>query len=334
MWGSYARTNLPEALSPASVYNADNEMTERKAKKLTYNADGQLTSDSASEYTWDDRGQLTSISGATTASFAYDPFSRRTSKTLGGTTTKQLYDGPNVIQESVSGTITANMITGLQPDQIFSRTTSTSTESYLTNLQKSTIALGESAGKVQTSYTYDPFGTTTKTGTASTSPFQYTGRENDADGLQYNRARYYNPANGRFISQDPASFAGSGPNLYQYAGGDPLDNTDPSGEIFGIETVGGPILGAVTRENVENTVGYTYEHPGEVAGYIAAGICVAASDGVCLGAVGGAVGAGVLQGAKEATCGGSFQVGIFGRGLALTAGETLLFGGAGLIKSG
>jgi RHS repeat-associated protein len=230
MWGSYARTNLPETMSTASVYNADNEMTERKGKKLTYNADGELTSDGTNEYTWDDRGQLSSISGGTTASFAYDPFSRRTSKTISGTTTKQLYDGPNVIQESVSGTVTANMLTGLHLDQTFSRTTSSSTESYLTNLEQSTIALAEGSGKVQTSYSYDPFGITTKTGTASTSPFQYTGRENDTDGLQYNRARYYNPANGRFISQDPTNFTGSGPNLYQYGNSDPLDYTDRSGE--------------------------------------------------------------------------------------------------------
>ncbi len=228
-WGSYARTGLPETITTPNVYNADNELTEREGKKLTYDNDGNLTADATNEYKWDDRGQLESISGGTTASFGYDPFGRRSSKTLGGTTTKLLDDGPNVVQESVGGTATGNLITGLGADQIFSRKTSAGTDSYLTNSQKSTIALANSEGKVKTTYTYDPFGTTTTEGTASTNPYQYTGRENDSDGLQYNRARYYNPTNARFISQDPTGFTGSGANLYQYTLGDPLDYTDPTG---------------------------------------------------------------------------------------------------------
>ena len=43
------------------------------------------------------------------------------------------------------------------------------------------------------------------------------------------RARYYNPATGRFLSEDPIGFAGSGPNLYAYANENPLRFTDPSG---------------------------------------------------------------------------------------------------------
>src|SRR5207247_7932556 len=39
----------------------------------------------------------------------------------------------------------------------------------------------------------------------SSNPFQYTGRENDATGLFHYRARYYNPAMQRFISEDPNS---------------------------------------------------------------------------------------------------------------------------------
>jgi RHS repeat-associated protein len=318
MWGSYARTNLPETMSTASVYNADNEMTERGGKTLTYNADGELTSDGSNEYTWDDRGQLSSISGATTASFTYDPFSRRTSKTLSGTTTKQLYDGPNVIQESVSGTVTANMLTGLQPDQIFSRTTSTSTENLLTNLQRSTIGLGESAGKVKTTYTYDPFGTTTTEGATSTNPFQYTGRENDGDGLQYNRARYYNPANGRFVSQDPASFTGSGPDLYQYAGGDPLDHTDPLGLCNW-----NPLSGSFWSEG--NCLS---EHPTQALGGAAAAACVIATAGGCGGAVAIAFGASTYYNYRSAQCGSFWGKEAASAGWALVAaGPSLIFGG-------
>jgi RHS repeat-associated protein len=228
IWGSYARLALPEPLK-ATKYNGANELVEREGKALTYDADGNLTADGSSEYTWDARGQLTKISGANTASFGYDPFGRRISKTLGGTTTNLLYDGPNVVQESIGESVTANMLTGLAPDQLFSRTTEAGTSSYLTNVLNSTIALANGSAEVKTTYTYDPFGGVTKVGEATDNPFQFTSRENDGTGLQYNRARYYNPSMGRFISQDPAGFV-EGTNLYDYVGGAPLDYTDPTGE--------------------------------------------------------------------------------------------------------
>jgi len=75
-------------------------------------------------------------------------------------------------------------------------------EYYHTDALGSTLALTNETGAVQTTYAYEPFGNTTMDG-ASTNPFQYTGRENDAAGLNYYRARYYSPALQRFISEDP-----------------------------------------------------------------------------------------------------------------------------------
>jgi hypothetical protein len=43
------------------------------------------------------------------------------------------------------------------------------------------------------------------------------------------RARYYNPTTGRFLSEDPMGFAGSGMNLYAYASENPLRFNDPWG---------------------------------------------------------------------------------------------------------
>lgn len=50
----------------------------------------------------------------------------------------------------------------------------------------------------------------------------------DATGLQYKRNRYYNATQGRFTQEDPIGLAG-GLNLYGYAGGDPVNFSDPFG---------------------------------------------------------------------------------------------------------
>ncbi|MGA9389920.1 MAG: RHS repeat-associated core domain-containing protein, partial [Candidatus Sulfotelmatobacter sp.] len=46
------------------------------------------------------------------------------------------------------------------------------------------------------------------------------------------RARYYSPALGRFISEDPIQFSG-GINFYQYAADSPLNFVDPFGTDIG-----------------------------------------------------------------------------------------------------
>ena len=228
MWGSYARTALPEAFSSAK-YNADNEQTERGSKKISYDANGNLTSDGANEYKWNARNQLASITGAIKATYGYDPFGRRTTRTLGSTTTELLYDDSNVVQEIQGGSATANVLTGPLPDEVFARTTSKTTESLLTDAVGSTIALAGSTGSVETKYTYDPFGTTTTEGTASGNTTQYAGQEDEGNGIYYDRARYYNPAAARFISQDPLRIAGGGINLYSYVADNPINEIDRLG---------------------------------------------------------------------------------------------------------
>lgn len=57
---------------------------------------------------------------------------------------------------------------------------------------------------------------------------QYTGRENDSNGLYFYRARYYDPVLKRFISEDPIGLRG-GINSHAYVEGDPVSRSDPEG---------------------------------------------------------------------------------------------------------
>jgi len=95
----------------------------------------------------------------------------------------------------------------------------------------STTDLTNGLGVVTGSYTYDVFGATL-TGPA-TNYWQFTGEQVDADtGLQYLRARYYDPATGRFLGQDPLSGSQGSPqsqNPYAYALNNPATLTDPTG---------------------------------------------------------------------------------------------------------
>ena len=57
----------------------------------------------------------------------------------------------------------------------------------------------------------------------------FTGREWDPEiNLHYYRGRYYDSQAGRFVSEDPARFAG-GRNFFAYVGNRPVDHADPLG---------------------------------------------------------------------------------------------------------
>jgi RHS repeat-associated protein len=65
------------------------------------------------------------------------------------------------------------------------------------------------------------------------------GGKRDAAGTMFRRNRLYDPATGRFTQEDPSGLGG-GVNLYGYAGGDPINSSDPLGlNVSRIEPDGG-----------------------------------------------------------------------------------------------
>jgi len=119
------------------------------------------------------------------AAFLYDAVGRRISKSINAATTAYVYDEANVVQEQVERVASANMLMG-GIDELFARTDYPGvTSSALVDGLGSVLALTDSAGTVQTKYSYEPFGKRTALGASSTNPSQYTGRENDGTGLYY-----------------------------------------------------------------------------------------------------------------------------------------------------
>ena len=225
--GSFARTNLPAALTSAG-YNTANQQTAFGGQMFSYDLNGNLTGDGTNTYTWNARDELVSISGSVAASFQYDAVGRRRGKTIGGTNTNFLYDGANIVQEQVGGSASANTLTG-RVDQLFTRTDASGSMTALSDGIGSNIALADSTGVVQTQYTYEPFGETTETGAGTTNSQKYTSREDDGTGLYYYRARYYSPTLQRFIGEDPIEFGGGDINLYAYVGNNPISFSDRFG---------------------------------------------------------------------------------------------------------
>jgi RHS repeat-associated protein len=154
---------------------------------------------------------------------------------------------PSPRDGTTPATIIANIRTGLGMDEFMSRseivvsggTTTTTNRHFLTNHLGSVLALTDAAGVITKNYKYEPYGKVTTTGETSANPYQYTGRENDIaatgtnpTGLYFYRARYYDAAMQRFISEDPIGFA-DGYHVYRYVADNPIYLSDPSGLMGG-----------------------------------------------------------------------------------------------------
>ncbi len=93
--------------------------------------------------------------------------------------------------------------------------------------------LYNSSGQIIAHHRYDPFGNTISQSGVGTSNYGFTGEWTDATGLEYLRARYYAPTQGRFVTRDvwpgdyqrPLSL-----NKWLYVQDNPVNAIDPNGQ--------------------------------------------------------------------------------------------------------
>ena len=103
---------------------------------------------------------------------------------------------------------------------------------YLGDGLGSVMKTTDDTGAVVNSYEYDVYGTVTSSSGSQASEFEFAGEQTDPSGLQYLRARYYDPATGTFISREPmALIPGWSGHPHAYASGNPARFVDPTGEV-------------------------------------------------------------------------------------------------------
>ncbi|WP_253155892.1 RHS repeat-associated core domain-containing protein [Stieleria tagensis] len=253
---SYQYDQNGNRLSDQSVTEAGNRLQADSQFTYRYDPEGNLTRKTDkltlgyTDYSYDHRNRLVlaqqfDSAGELLGSVAntFDVFDRLITRShdpdgsgpLVAQVRHTLYDGAHTWADfDDSNAVSARYLYNDGVDQIAARwRPGEGTTWYLTDRLGTVRELIDDNGAVVNQNTYDSFGQIqAQSNPVAADRFTYTGREwDDALGLFYYRARFYDPANGRFISQDPIGFASGDTNLYRYVGNNPLDYVDPSGNL-------------------------------------------------------------------------------------------------------
>jgi RHS repeat-associated protein len=251
-----------------STPTTGNQLSTDGTWNYVYDANGNVTSKTIAStgeqwtYTYDQRNELLTANhkqttnGAIdlTATYKYDALGNRIEKDVwtnatGTVVTKFAMDGWNpdkppgmgnsnwdvLFDINGTGSLTNRYMQGDGIDQNFGALAyngSSFTPSwYLTDIRGSVRNIINNSGTSLDTISYDAFGKiTSQSNPTNLGRYAYSGREFDAEtNLLYERARYYDPKTGRWMSQDPLGFDAGDSNLYRYVNNAPTVASDPSG---------------------------------------------------------------------------------------------------------
>ena len=199
---------MPAPVTTTYAYDANNRLLSETVgdtvTAYTYDANGNMLTVGDKFYAYNVRGQQSGIFDsvemmydAALAYYVYNPNGLRSVKMAGNRTKCFVYNGMNIVVEyEEEGAEYTEFFYGLN------RTHNSKGEIYLYNAHGDVVQLVRD-NAVVASYTYDAFGNLTSQIGESDNPFLYCGEYYDAETQTYYlRARYYNPANGRFNAED------------------------------------------------------------------------------------------------------------------------------------
>jgi RHS repeat-associated protein len=216
-------------------FNTDDEVSSE-----SYDSNGNVIASGTKSFAYDSQTHLVSMNGGA-VQILYDGDGNRVAKSANGIVIRYLVDDlnptgyPQVVEElSGAGVVERQCTYGVQrisQNQPINNTWTVSFYGY--DGGGSVRQLTNAAGAVTDNYVYDAFGNSLQTGDQTPNTYLYRGELFDSDlGLNYLRARYYNPLTGRFMSRDPEDGVVTDPatlHKYTYAGGDPVNWADSTG---------------------------------------------------------------------------------------------------------
>jgi RHS repeat-associated protein len=246
---------LTSGASTTYQIGTNNELLSDGTYDYQYDNDANLVlrtaiADGSTEsYAYDARGRLVAVIdknpvGQQTQEIAYtyDGFNRRISESVmtaaGTTVTYFVYDGDNVLLEfqstgnSQQPVLTEHNLFGPAVDQILAQDGGPGKVSWLLADYLGSIRdVVNNKGTKSDHLLYDSYGDLMEeTNPTVNVRYRFAGREFDAaTGLYCYRARYYEPSDGRFITEDPTGIRIGSSNRYAYVNNNPVDNTDSTG---------------------------------------------------------------------------------------------------------
>jgi RHS repeat-associated protein len=219
------------------VTNNLDQYTSIGTVSYVYDPDGNLIvkrdANQVSTYTYNDDNQLLqAVTPGGTSIYEYDPFGNRSAANQNGQRTEYLLDPEGLVdvvaEYTGAGNLIAHYVHGLG---LAGRFDAANVPAYYDfDPIGSTAGLTGQAGSYVNRYSYLPFGERLSSTETISNPFAYVGQwgvMQESNGLNFMRARYYSPTEGRFLSIDPLRI--TPPSLYTYADNNPLQFIDPLG---------------------------------------------------------------------------------------------------------